>query len=213
MDEWLLLQEGVYVYLILFFLLLGGAFMLPIPEDIPLILGGVMAQMGRGRIDLIAATCYGAIILGDVIIFGVGRWLGPALFYKPWFRKRIGYSRIKRLRFNLEKRSLPMIFVARHLFYLRTVTFLTCGAVRMSFGRFLLSDAVAALVSVPLMLLLGYMAAEHYEAAFKFIGEAKYWSVIFGGLLLGLFLGWYLIRKRREASSVEENRDEGIPSP
>lgn len=199
MDEWLLLQEGVYVYILLFLLLLGGAFMLPIPEDIPLILGGVLVQMGRGRLDLIAAVCYGAIILGDVFIFGVGRWLGPALFQKPWFRKRIGYSRVKNLRVSLEKRSLPMIFIARHLFYLRTVTFLTCGAVRMSFGRFLISDAIAALVSVPFMLLIGYLAAEHYEAVFNFIARAKYWSVVVGVLILFACLAWYFMRRRRRA--------------
>ncbi len=173
MDEWLLLQSGMMLYGILFFFLLGGAIGLPIPEDIPLILAGVMAQTGKVRVEWALPICYLGIVIGDVFIFSVGRKLGPTLFQKRWFRQRFSIERIRDVRFRLEKRSLLMIFIARHLFYLRTVTFLACGAVRMSFARFLFADAVAALISAPLMIFIGYSAAENYQIIFQAIKELK----------------------------------------
>lgn len=167
MLENFLLQEGAHVYLLIFLGLLGGAIGLPIPEDIPLIAAGILAQLGQAKLSIIAPLCYVAILSGDFLIFMVGRKLGPALFSKPWFRKRLPPNRIRRFKLGLEKRSLPTIFLARHLFYLRTVTFLACGAVKMKTSRFLIADAVAALLSVPLMIGIGYFAAQHYEQVVK----------------------------------------------
>ena len=207
MQEWMLLQEGWAVYGLLFVLLMGGAIGLPIPEDLPLILGGFFAQAGKGRLSAIAIVCYSAIILGDMVIYSVGRVLGPALFNKRWFKTRVSAERMTSVKVGLEKRSLLMIFIARHLFYLRTVTFLTCGAVRMSIARFLIADAVAALVSVPIMLSIGYLASEHYENVIGWFGKVKTASLWVGLLVLVTYCGYRWVRNRssKKGESTPEN--------
>ena len=188
------------MYIVLFALLMGGAIGLPIPEDVPLILAGILAHQGNGKTWMIFAVCYAAILLGDVFIFGVGRKLGPTLFRKKWFQSRVSAARIVQIRQSLERRSLPMIFVARHLFYLRTVTFLSCGAFHMSLKRFLLSDALAALVSVPLMMYLGFLASENYDAVMLEVRRAKNFTVVVGSIAL-LALALYLFRKYKRAAA------------
>lgn len=150
-------------YLTLFLLLLGGAIGFPIPEDLPLIAAGVLSQ--SDHLDPLAAfiVCYSGILVGDLIIFTIGRSLGPSIFERSWFQRRVSPARIRLLRNKLSKRSVLTIFVARHLFYLRSITFLTCGAVKMSYAKFIAADSIAALVSAPLMMSIGYFAAEHSE--------------------------------------------------
>jgi LPXTG-motif cell wall-anchored protein len=191
----------------LFLLLLGGSLGLPIPEDIPLLLGGVIAHRGNGSTLWIFVTCYISILLGDMVIYCVGMRFGPALFEKKWFKARITPARIAELRKSLETKSILMIFVARHLYYFRTVTFLTCGAVRMSIKRFLSADAAAALISVPLMLFLGYKGSENAEDLYQTMGKAKNLSILIGVLLLGLVI-FYFIRRRRRAA--QESGQDGL---
>ena len=163
MKEWILAQDGLTLYISLFALLMGGVFGLPIPEDIPLILAGILIQLEKVDPLLMFLLCYGAIILGDVLIFGTGRFFGPKIFKVKWLQSRRAKTKLKRVRVGLERRSIIMIFVARHLFYIRTLTFLSCGAVKMNFGRFLIADAIAALVSAPLMMAIGYFGADSYD--------------------------------------------------
>ncbi len=182
----------------LFFSLIGGAVGLPIPEDVPLIAAGIIAQVGTAPPELLFIVCYVAIILGDLIIFFAGRKLGPALFTKSWFKKKLSASKIRRFRLGLEKRSLPTIFLARHLFYLRTVTFLACGAVKMKPSRFLAADALSALVSTPIMMTIGYFAAEHWE---EVVQNIQYGMLALGVLLIG---GYFVLRRRKKRAQEEQ---------
>jgi membrane protein DedA with SNARE-associated domain len=204
MSEWLLLQHGPFLYAVLFLMLLGGAIGLPIPEDLPLILGGVAVHSGQADLWIVLSVSYLGVVLGDLIIFFVGRHFGPSLFQKSWFKRRFTPSKIRKVRFNLERRSLTMILIARHLFYLRTATFLTCGAVRMSPYRFIVADMFAALVSIPIMVGLGYLAAEHIDALLAGISRTKNILLIVSALILLGYL-WYRRRKRLKA---EEGNDD-----
>lgn len=196
MDEWLLLQTGFVVYLSLFLLLLGGAFGLPMPEDIPLILAGILAHRGSISLKIAFVVCYVAIVLGDLIIFQIGRRFGPKVFKSKLFQKKLPPSKIRRLKINLERRSLMMIFVARHLFYLRSVTFLTCGAVKMHPRRFILADSLAALISVPIMIGLGYFFSEQYDRVVGYVDKAKEASLLIA--FLGVIVVYLLYRKRKK---------------
>ncbi len=196
MTEWLLTQPENVIYIGLFLLLLSGALGFP-PEDVSLLLGGICIQHQRGDPLYIFLICYLGTVLGDIFIYFVGRRYGPSIFTKKWFQKRLHPARIRWVRRGLEKRALPTIFVARHLFYLRTLTFLTCGAVKMGFSRFLFADAFSALVSVPIMLSLGYIASNNYETVIAFIAKAKILSLV---LILLMLVGavWYFVSQRIE---------------
>jgi membrane protein DedA with SNARE-associated domain len=195
LGNWLLGQDGVWVYVVLAALLLGGAIGLPIPEDVPLLLGGVLVEQGKAQLDLVFIVSYSAVVLGDLLIYSVGRRFGPRLFKTRLFCHRITPERAELINKRLERHSLWMIFIARHLFYLRTATFLTCGAFKMNFRRFLVADALAAFVSAPLMIGLGYLLSENFSHLLELTRKAKTFSIIIGLLIVtGVFLFW---RKKR----------------
>jgi membrane protein DedA with SNARE-associated domain len=197
------------VQLTLFLLLLSGALGFP-PEDFTLLLGGIAINAGKGDPEVLFVLCYVGTILGDLFIYGVGRKFGTQLFNKPWVKQRFRPGRVKLVRKGLEKRGFPTIFIARHLFYLRTLTFITCGAVRMNFMRFLLADCVSALVSVPLMLWLGYTASEHYDTVVGYLKQAKLVSMVII-LVGGAAITAYFIKrkKQQEQEELEEEIRDG----
>lgn len=209
MVDWLLsLNSAVAIYCALFFMLMGGAIGLPIPEDIPLVIAGVAIHQGQGSVDpgIVVLVCYAGVVVGDIIVFSIGWFFGTALFERRWFRARFPPKRMTSVKSSLERRSLLMIFLARHLFYLRTATFLTCGAVKMSPVRFIISDAIAAMVSVPLMVYIGFKGAEQIDRAMQLINAAKHWSLIIIIVLLAIYL---LVRWKR--SSVAQNGSAELP--
>lgn len=202
MTDWILLQSGFTIYIILSLALLGGAIGLPIPEDLPLLIGGIFLHQGKVKGGAIFLVCYLSVVLGDLLIYYIGRRFGPGLFERPWFQKRFSRRKIKLAKLNLEKRSLLTIFIARHLFYLRSLTFLTCGAVRMRPKVFFLADSFAALISTTLMLGLGYLASNHYEKVLRGISTFKDWSLIIGVIAIA---GYLLYRKRKTMQAEESS--------
>jgi membrane protein DedA with SNARE-associated domain len=114
-------------------------------------------------------------------------------------------SKLQGLRANLERKTFLTIFVARHLFYLRTITFLVCGAVRVSFTRFLVADAIAALITTPLMLGIGYLFGQHYDQIVEIIKQVKVLLVV-GGVGVAVYL--YFRFRQKVESHAEEAEDE-----
>jgi len=204
MDNWLLLQNGIYIYVAIGLALVGGSFGLPIPEDIPLIVGGVLINHGRARPEIMGLVCYLAILAGDLIIYAVGYRFGFTLFRSKWFSARVSEDYITTLSGRLEKHAIGMIFLARHLFYLRTATFLACGAFRMNVIRFLLIDAIAALISTSIMIGLGYLAAQHLPQLFATIHRLKIASLIIAALAVIAVATALVIHRRR--SNAKSNR-------
>lgn len=191
--------DGYMVYVVIAAALLGGAVGLPIPEDLPLIFAGKTLADGSANMTFMFLICYCAIVLGDAIIFLFGYWSGQKLFTSRFFKSRFSELQVREIKKRLERHSLLMIFLARHLFYVRTLTFLTCGAFRMRISRFLIADALAALISAPLMMGIGYFSADYINAAFEVMADLKTASlyIALAILILALFF-WRVSQMRQE---------------
>jgi membrane protein DedA with SNARE-associated domain len=196
MIDAVLLSKGALSYLFVFLMLLAGAFGLPMPEDLALITGGILVSTGQSSLTLMALVCYAGVIVGDLIIYRVGWLAGPAILRRRWARRYFTASKIRSLRQNLEKQTFLTILLARHLFYLRTATFLFCGAVRISFTRFLIADAIAAVITVPLMVGIGVICGEHYREILAGVNQVK--EAIGAAALLAI--GYLYLRHRRRTT-------------
>lgn len=200
--------HGLVAYLAVFACLVAGAFGLPIPEDLSLITAGVLIHLEKAEVFIMGVVCYVGILLGDLIIFRIGWMAGPALFRQRWVRRVVNSKRLHEIRVGLEKRTFITILVARHLFYLRTATFLVCGSVRMSFPRFLIADAVAALITAPLMLGIGYLFAQNYQLLKVYVNQVKV-GLLIGGIITLIGIGLYMYRRhKRKELLVEEDQDD-----
>ena len=207
MLDTLMNAHGLAAYLLILAVLLGSAFGLPVPEDLSLIIAGVLVASDNATLWIMVLVCYFGILAGDLIIYRVGWMAGPRLFRKRWFKRYLTSTKLQTLRANLERKTFFTIFLARHLFYLRTVTFLVCGAVRVSFPRFLLADALAALITTPLMLGLGYLFAEHYEHLIGLVKQVKL-ALVALGIVGALYLYRRFIHDAEDPAEVEEAEED-----
>lgn len=211
--SWLASDSGVRVHVAVFTLLLLGGVGAPIPEDIPLLLAGVAGQKEIVKIHSIFLTSYFGVIVADQLVYFIGYFFGQRLLSagtKSSFFPSITEERVCEIREGLRKRRLFYIFLGRHLFPVRTVTFLTAGALRIPYFEFLLSDAFAALVSVTIVLGLGYYLGGSItpEVLHSIVKEIHY--VILGTVIFG-FLLWILKRKlwksRTSTECLEEKNE------
>lgn len=206
MVDLILSSHGLVAYLVVFGILVASSLGLPVPEDLTLIVAGIISNLEQVNVWLMAVICYLGILAGDLLIYRVGWLAGPALFRKKWFRRHLTTRRLHLIRENLHKRTILTILVARHLFYIRTATFLMCGAVRLPFARFFLIDACAALITVPIMMGLGYLFANNYQLIMAYMRQIKIGLVIVG--LIALV--YVIIRYRRKSTDADEDDCESM---
>jgi len=193
---WLASESGFRVHLGVFCLLILGGLGFPIPEDIPLLFAGVAAQKEFVKPTSIFFTSYFGVLLADQIVFLIGYYFGPKLLEagaKSNFFPSITDKRINKIRDGLRRRKLFYIFLGRHLFPLRTATFLTAGALRIPYLEFLLSDALAAFVSVSVVTSIGYLLGGKLtpELIGKIVKEFHFFLLI----VVALCLIAYLLRR------------------
>ena len=191
--SWLSSDNGLVIHSTIFFLLILGGLGFPIPEDIPLLLAGVAAAKGIVGLQLVFITCYLGVVLADQIVYFIGFFFGQRLLNagtKSRFFPAITEKRVKEVREGLRKRRLFYIFVGRHLFPVRSVTFVTAGALRIPYWEFFVTDAVAALVSVAIVLGIGYYLGEHLtpEVVQNIVEQAHFYITAAAIILLCSYL-------------------------
>lgn len=193
---------GVDLYWRLFVALIAGGLGLPIPEDVPLVIAGIAIAQGLATWHGAYIVCYVGVLLSDQVLYGFGYLFGQKLLSagaKSPFLPSVSEERIEQMRLAMKKRRLfAIIFAGRHLFPIRSVTFVSAGALRIPFVDFFIADALAAFVSVSIVIGLGWLLGNRLspEVIHHIIHEAHYYVIGFC-LLLGLVYALQFVRKRR----------------
>lgn len=181
---------------------------LPLPEDLPLMASGFTTYKQAQDtfvfwhyvVTFLTVTV--PILAGDLCAYALGRRYGFGLRDRVRFIGRaLSDDRIARVKHWYDEYGSFTVFLGRQVAGVRLVTFYTAGTMRMSLAKFVLWDFLGCLVSVPVWLTLGTLAArfgrEWMQAASGKIGLG------FLGLVLLAAVGLVLFdrrRKRRAAS-------------
>jgi membrane protein DedA with SNARE-associated domain len=151
-------------YAAVFGVLLACGFGIPIPEDITLVAGGIISGLGYTNVHVMLLVSFLGVILGDSIMFGLGRIFGNRILKVRFVSRLITPQRYEMVQAQFEKYGNWVLFVARFMPGLRSPIFMTAGITRrVSFWRFLFMDGLAALVSVPVWVYLGYYGADQRD--------------------------------------------------
>jgi len=164
----------------------------PLPEDVPLITGGWL--VGRhGSLPLMIFTGLVGILVGDSIIFRAGQVYGEKLL-----ETRLG-------------RHIPgpkFIMAARFVPGLRAVTYFVAGLTGVSYWKFILFDGIAACVSAPAWVYLGWSARKHGRKMLEKVWE---WSaqtqIAMFAVIVGLTVIYLLVITLRRRT----RRKRGLP--
>ncbi|MEI8327473.1 MAG: DedA family protein [Betaproteobacteria bacterium] len=173
-----------YGYVAVFVMLLICGFGVPVPEDVTLVTGGVIAGLGYANEHNMVAVGLAGVLLGDGLIFSLGRLYGDRITRVPFLRRVLTPERFAQAQDKFAKYGKWVMFVARFLPGLRTPVFLTAGMTgRISGPVWFLMDGFAALISVPVWVYLGYYGAKNFDWLFAMVRRGQH--IILLVLLLG----------------------------
>ena len=174
----------------------------PIPEDITLLAAGILAAIDT--ISLTGALIAGfiGVMIGDSLLFFTGRYYGERAFKLPILRSIFTPERIYMARRRVRENSRFICFTARFLPGLRAPIFLTSGVMGVPPKIFFALDGFAALISVPVWVVLGWYFGKNMDKALDIAKEIQVYLII--GVVV-LIIGYIFFkkhqRKRRELIS------------
>lgn len=197
-----------YGYLAVFAMLLICGFGVPVPEDVTLVTGGVIAGLGYADPHTMVVVGLAGVLIGDGMVFTLGRFQGERVMRAPGFRRVLTAERFASAQGAFAKYGRWVMFVARFLPGLRTPVFFGAGmSRRVSFFTWLLMDGLAALISVPIWVYLGYFGARNWDWMWQMVHNFQYG--IFGLLGVGAVVGgvfWWRRCRARRAERAEQAR-------
>ena len=110
--------------------------------------------------------------------------------------------RIDRLDRWFRKFGSWTVFFGRMVAGIRFVTFAVAGMSGMPVRKFILFDSLAALVTVPAWIILGYVVGTHFGQILEFMSTVSTTTWIVLGACLALFFLYKLIRRKRKNAEV-----------
>ena len=201
-------------YLAVFGVLLLCGFGLPIPEDISLLAGGIISGMEYTNVHLMVLIGFVGVMVGDSIIYQLGYRFGNKIFQKKIVARSMNPQWYHRIYKSFQKNGKWVLFAARFMPGLRTPIFLTAGITRfVRFRTFFLIDGIAALISVPVWVYLGYFGASNRDLLISWMRDTKIGIV---GLLFAILLFWIISRfakkKIQKAEIISDENGNGSNS-
>ncbi len=190
-----------YGLLAVFIALVLTPFGLPIPEDLSLLVGGVLAGTGQFSLYTVLVVGWFGVMIGDAISWSYGYHLGTEP--KGFVARLVGKRQLRRIERFYRRYGTWAIVIARQVPGMRLPAFFFAGATGIALPRFLVIDGLAALITVHVYVLIGWAFSDD-------IGRIVPWLDRFralGGLIVVVAIGvlaWRRLRWRQERRSPEE---------
>jgi membrane protein DedA with SNARE-associated domain len=180
---------GKWSYVGLVAVLLAAGLGLPLPEDIPLLAAGWLVYKGDADLHLMIATALFGVLLGDSVLFTMGRLYGMRILEHRFLRRIAKPWLLARAQTLYDDHGAKILFAARFMPGFRAVVFLNAGIFRVPYWKFIAFDGGAALISVPVWIWAGAKFSQHLH---HFLGEARIASYVIGGALVLAICAWAL---------------------
>lgn len=200
------ISEYSYVGVFLFLLACGLGF--PSPEEVALVGGGYAVYLDDPeswpKILLMVAVALSGVLLGDVILYFIGRRVGERPERVPFVGRHLTERRMRRARALFRRHGAKAVFFGRFLFGIRAVTFFVSGSLRVPLGTFVLMDGLAALLTVPASVILAWWFGGQLHRAFDAIGQLdRVVLLVVAGGVCAVGVAW-LRRRRQRLAELDE---------
>jgi len=184
-----LLEHSPYAGILI--LLILGEIGLPFPEDATLILSGFLISQGVTKPLPTLIVVYCGLLLTDFSLYWVGKKYGRNVVEHKRFRRILSAERLLTLEKNFRKWGIYVVFVGRHFLGIRAQIFLVAGVMRMSALKFILADASSAILTMALMVGIGFWGGNSIQILQKDLKRAEHIGLV---LLFSLFTGWMIYK-------------------
>lgn len=206
-----LLPYQAYSYGIVFGILILCGFGLPIPEDVVLVSGGILSGLGSETHHLtellyMLGVSFAGVLMGDSTMYFLGRIFGYRIQKFRPMRALLSPKRFAQVQKLFNKYGIWLLFVARFIPVFRSPTFLVAGmSRRVGFLKFISMDGFAALISVPVWVLIGHYGAQNRESLALWLSESKNIFLV-GSIVAVTILVLYIKKKMKQEKLQKEAR-------
>jgi membrane protein DedA with SNARE-associated domain len=197
----LLAASDLIVYLVLGVMAALENVFPPVPSDVVVLFGAVLA--GRGQVDPVTVflVVWVSNVGGALLVYLLGRRYGPGFFAGRVGRTILRPGQLTALGAFYVRFGFGVIFVSRFLPMFRAVVPAFAGIAGLGFFRTAIPIAAASAIWYGLLVYLGVKFGSNFEAVLATLRSSGRWSagVAAGAVLLLLVWWWRSRRKEREA--------------
>jgi len=187
-----------FPYLGIFVLLILGAIGLPFPEDTTVMLCGFLVASNVVKPLPSFLVVYIGLLMADFFLYSVGKKYGRRVVEHRRFHRLISPKMLLTFEEKFKKKGILVIFIGRHLIGLRAQIFIVAGIMKMSSIKFLIADAVTALVTITLMGGIGYFAGNRIQVVKENMARIEYVVIIVFAMSLASWIDFRYFKTREK---------------
>ena len=184
-------------YVGLFLVLFAAGLGLPVPEEIPIVAAGILSHARVFRWWLALLVILTGALAGDAALYWAGHHWGERLLDWRPVRRVLSRKREARLLKAYRDHGVKILLTARHVMGLRAAAFLTAGIARVPFWKFLVLDAAAAVLGVPVSFGLAYVFADQVYGVLQDVHRIERWLALLAVATVAVWLALGAYRRSR----------------
>jgi len=198
-----------YGYWLILALVTLEDFGVPVPGETVIIAASIFAGHGQLNVVAVGVFAFVAAVIGDNIGFTIGHFGGRALAVRWGRYVFLTEERLDRAAAFFDRYGGEIIVVARFIEGLRQANGIIAGISGMHWRRFVIFNMLGAALWVGTWVSLGYLAGNHIDTIYHYIGLYSLYVLIAAAVLLAAYVTWRLMRRRsrsrkQEASEAQE---------
>lgn len=183
-------------------LLVADGIGVPVPEELIQLTAGYLARREVLAFVPALVAAYCGIVAGDFLLFKLAQRYGERLFERLRVSRLITPRRRTWLESHFARHAFLTIMVVRHMSGLRVPAYILAATHQVRARTFLLADALSALLSVPLVVSLGYLFAARIEEVKRHVHEVE---LVLAAAAILATLAYVLILHRRKRVKLSSN--------
>lgn len=203
MGSWLIHLLQNHGLLIVFLAMTAENACLPVPSEIVVPYGGVLAAQGHTTLWAVILVSTAAALVGASIVYSVGRYGGRPLAFRYGHVLRIKPSHVERAEKWFHDRGELMVLFTRILPVVRTFISLPAGFARMPWRRFLFYTALGSLIWNTALAYLGWAFGANWASLQADFGLYTVYIAIGMGAVIIALVGWAVWRWRHNIAAKE----------
>lgn len=167
----------------------------PVPADVIVVVGGVIAGAGHGNPFLLFLAVWFGNVSSALLTYSLGRRFGAGFFKGKAGSFLLAPKQVAALQRAYARYGFPIIFVSRFLPVFRPIVPVFAGVSHLGFWRTAIPITLASGLWYGLLVYLGSIAGANWRSLLSRLNQVSGWLwLVVAILLLGVGIVWYRTR-------------------